>query len=91
MLYVGQTKNSLVTRLNQHRAACRLMQPEKSALAEHSVKNTHAIDWVSARVLVTKRNYQERLFLEALLTGARGQRAMNRCELFYPSFYRDLT
>ena len=36
-VYVGQTKNSLDTRLSQHRAACRLLQPEKSALAEHSI------------------------------------------------------
>ena len=89
-VYVGQTKNSLHTRVNQHRAACRLGQPEKSALAEHSWNENHVINWDGAHVLKTEDNYTQRLFLEAALTSARGNLAINRCEQFYPSLYSNL-
>ena len=49
--YVGQTGNSLRTRVEQHRAALRLVHPEKSALAEHAIQANHQIDWNSATIL----------------------------------------
>ena len=49
--YVSQTKNALKTRLSQHRAALRLHQAEKSALAEHAIDTGHQIGWNAAKVV----------------------------------------
>ena len=64
-MYIGQTKNSLRTRLQQHRAACRHLQREKSALAEHSIDLHHHIDWTSAKVVARQQSWRRRLFEEA--------------------------
>ena len=37
--------------MKEHRAAARLGQLEKSAVAEHAWMNGHAIDWDDVRVL----------------------------------------
>ena len=50
--YIGQTKNSLRTRLQQHCAACRHLQREKSTFAKHSIDLHHPIDWTRAKVVV---------------------------------------
>jgi hypothetical protein len=84
-VYVGQTGNSLATRLQQHRAACRNHQPEKSALAEHSLNVSHRVHWSGARVLAREANWRQRLFLEAVHTKRRG--ALNRCESSSADFY----
>ena len=64
-VYIGQTKNSLATRLGQHRAALRLMQPEKSALAEHSILTGHKINWSDPRIVEKESRWHQRLFLES--------------------------
>ena len=87
--YVGQTGNSLHTRLQQHRAACRLLQPEKSALAQHSIEETHQINWAEAKVVERSTNWRQRLFKEAYVT-ARQTDAMNRCEMALPAVYKKL-
>ena len=87
--YVGQTRNSLATRVGQHRAALRLMQPEKSALAEHALSEGHQIDWSSADILSIENNAHRRLFVEALHTTKTNQ-PINRCELFIPSLYKSI-
>ena len=50
-VYVGRTKNSLRTRVKQHEAALRLLQCEKSAVAEHAYANQHRIAWKDSKVL----------------------------------------
>ena len=79
-VYVGQTKNSLKTRIAQHQAACRLLQPQKSALAEHSIDRSHRINWAGARILSKEVRWRHRLFLEAAHTHLRPDTAINRCE-----------
>ena len=64
-VYIGQTKNSLATRLGQHRAALRLMQPEKSALAEHSILTGHKMHWSDPRIVEKETRSHQRLFLES--------------------------
>ena len=87
--YIGQTGNSLRTRLQQHRAACRHMQKEKSALAEHAIENDHRINWAEAKVISRQDQWHRRLFEEAFVTNQR-HHPLNRCELPLPSVYKKL-
>ena len=89
-VYVGQTKNSLGTRVNQHRAALRLLQPEKSALAEHAIMCHHQIDWSNPKVLSRETRWRHRLFLETWHTLQMEDRSLNRCEGNLASVYRTL-
>ena len=50
-VYIGETKMTMETRMKEHRAAARLGQLEKSAIAEHAWKDGHAIDWSDVCVL----------------------------------------
>lgn len=77
--YVGQTGNSFQSRVKQHQAALRLLNPEKSALAEHAINEDHAINWNSAEILCQENNYHQRLFLEAW--HAKRNVCLNRCDL----------
>ena len=86
LTYVGQTKNSLRTRLGQHRTALSHMQPEKSALAEHALTEHHSIDWGKATVLSQETNWRKRLFLESFHSQRKAP-VLNRCDLFIPSAY----
>ena len=87
-IYVGQTANSMKTRLGQHRAALRLLQPSKSAVAEHSLVCDHTIDWTGASVAARERNWRQRLFLESW--HSRSVDALNRIELNIPAAYSEL-
>ena len=89
-VYVGQTGNSLETRLKQHRAACRLLQVDKSALAQHAIDDDHTINWSEAKVIASETRWRQRLFAEAFHTTKRQDRALNRCELFLPNVYKRL-
>ena len=83
--YVEETGSRFHTRLQQHRAACCLLQPEKSALAEHSIHHAHRVDWSKAEVVERATNWRERLFKEAYVTSSLGPNALNRCELALPA------
>ena len=89
-IYIGQTKNSLATRVGQHRAALRLMQPDKSAVAEHSILTGHKINWDQTKIEEKKDRWQQRLFLEAWYTGRNGDVCLNRCEGQIPAVLRTL-
>lgn len=89
-VYIGQTKNSLTTRVNQHRAALRLLQPEKSALAEHAITSDHQIDWGNPKVLARETRWRHRLFLETWHTFKTEDRSLNRCEGNLAPVYRTL-
>ncbi|KAJ7320483.1 hypothetical protein JRQ81_019994, partial [Phrynocephalus forsythii] len=39
-VYIGTTKSSIQTRIKEHERHCRLKQPEKSAVAKHTLKQT---------------------------------------------------
>ena len=89
-VYVGQTGNSLETRLKQHQAACRLFQTDKSALAEHSVQADHRINWGDAKVVTNETRWRQRLLAEAFHTVKRSAHAMNRCDMTLPNVYKRL-
>ena len=86
--YVGQTGNSLDTRVNQHRAALRLLHPEKSAVAEHSLEAGHRIKWDDVCVCTYEQNFFKRIFLEAWFS--KQCKSFNRCELQVPAVYENL-
>ena len=89
-VYVGQTKNSLRTRVKQHEAALRLLQCEKSAVAEHAYNNQHRIAWKESKVLCRQRHQSKRLFAEAWCTKQRVTSSLNRCDLSIPAAYAPL-
>jgi hypothetical protein len=64
--YVGETGRTIETRIKEHRRHFRLGQIEKSAVAEHSITEDHAIHWDKARVLCHSNHYWERLTKEAI-------------------------
>ena len=89
-VYVGQTGNSLDTRLKQHQAACRLFQTDKSALAQHAIEADHRIGWSNAKVVTNETRWRQRLLAEAFHTTKQSDRALNRCDLFLPNVYKRL-
>ena len=89
-VYVGQTGNSLETRLKQHQAACRSFQIDKSALAEHSVQADHRINWSDAKVVTNETRWRQRLLAEAFHTNMRSDQALNRCDMTLPNVYKRL-
>jgi hypothetical protein len=49
-VYVGETGRTIETRLKEHRRHFRLAQPEKSAVAEKSINEDHAIGWGDTKI-----------------------------------------
>lgn len=62
--YIGTTKQSLQTRLNQHKNTVKNKQSERSALAAHAVDNRHDFNYADTTVLFKCRQYFKRMFLE---------------------------
>jgi hypothetical protein len=63
-VYVGQTGRSMEARCKEHHI--RLEQPEKSAVAEHSINTRHHIDFSSTSVLDKAAGYMDCLVKEAI-------------------------
>ena len=65
-VYIGTTKWSIHTRIKEHERHCRLKQPEKSAVAEHALKQAgHEILFQNTEVLDNTSNHYVRLHREA--------------------------
>ena len=45
IMYVGQTKRDLKSRVAEHKRAVKNAEPEKSALCEHLMLFDHHINW----------------------------------------------
>jgi hypothetical protein len=65
-VYVGQARRSIETRCKEHMRHIRLDQPEKSAVAEHSVNTGHQIDFSNITILDRISGYVDRLMKEAI-------------------------
>ena len=87
--YIGQTGNSFDTRIKQHKAALRLMQEEKSAVASHALNHDHHIDWEEAEILTQQSDYRKRMFSETWHIEKTVN--FNRIETFLPAVYKVLT
>jgi hypothetical protein len=65
-VYMGQTGQTIEARLREHRRHVRLNQPERSAVAEHSLTTYHRIDFDGTSKLRTATRYMDRLVREAI-------------------------
>lgn len=66
-VYIGTTKRSAATRIKEHRCCCRLLQPEKSAMAEHILANSsHEMIFEHTKILSSSLYYMTRLHREAI-------------------------
>ena len=55
------------TRLNEHKRHCRLLQLDKSAIAEHAIGENHHIDFDQSEIVATEDRFWPRKVKEALL------------------------
>ena len=66
-VYIGTTKWSIQTRIKEPEGHCRLKQPEKSAVAEHALKEAgHEILFQNTEVLDNTNNHYVRPHREAI-------------------------
>lgn len=64
-VYIGETGRKLATRLQEHKRNCRLLQREKSAVAEHSLSQDHRIDFDAVKVIDKEGHFYRRRVKEA--------------------------
>jgi hypothetical protein len=65
-VYVGQTGRTIKARLREHRRYVHLNQPERSAVAEHSLTTYHRIDFDGTSKLRMATRYMDCLVREAI-------------------------
>jgi hypothetical protein len=63
-VYIGQTGCSIETRVKEHQCHIRLEQPDKSAVAKHSINLGH-IQLQNTSILSTKSRYMDQMIREA--------------------------
>ncbi|XP_033606939.1 uncharacterized protein LOC117282232 [Cryptotermes secundus] len=65
-VYIGQTGCSIDTRLKDHQWHIRLEDPDKSAVAGHSINMGHHIQFQNTSILATKIRYMGRFIRETI-------------------------
>lgn len=59
-IYVGQTKNHLATRLNQHKLDIKQHNP-KTAFSQHALQHMHPFNFDNTKILEKETNTSKRL------------------------------
>ena len=65
-VYIGETSRPMSTRIKEHKAACRLANFERSAVAEHAWQDGHNIEWDNVEILDTATGSISRRTKEAI-------------------------
>ena len=63
--YVGETGRAFQTRKKEHMSSVRLRKAQTSALAEHSTKHGHDIDWENTKIVTKESKWTQRRWREA--------------------------
>jgi len=64
--YVGQTKRTLNTRINEHRSHIRRNSTQLSVITDHKLKSGHEFDWDNVKILDSESNLNKRLISEMI-------------------------
>ena len=92
-IYIGQTSQRLIDRVNQHKTAIKNEKPEKSAIAQHVLDEDHYdIGWGNPRILHKEKDWKKRCFKEQWEIVKSKGRNMNIQEDFlgFPDTYKCL-